>query len=172
MRTIEKLTDNIFLNIKKAIDPQKNIEGYLFAERLGKDSIAFICYDRKYKLFLINREYKPPVDEFIYGAFGGSIDKNESLKRIVKDEVKQEAGFVIDKKNIKYLGNVFVSTQMNQFCFLYIVFVDKDNQKEREPENKIEEMASTIWVDEKDIWTLNDWKAITILSKAKAKNII
>ena len=77
MRIIKQLTNNKFLNIKEVIDEEHFVKGYQFAERLGKDSIAFICYDRITNEFLLNNEFKPPVNEMILGAFGGSLDKNE-----------------------------------------------------------------------------------------------
>jgi 8-oxo-dGTP pyrophosphatase MutT (NUDIX family) len=169
MRTIENLTDCKFLNLKKVIDPENNVRGYFFSERLGKDSIAFVCYDINTQQILLNQEYKPPIDEFVLGAFGGSIDKDQTLFEIVKAEVKEEAGFVVELEDIKYLGDAFVSTQMNQFCHLFIVFVDKENQGEREPENAIEAMAKTKWVDKKDIKEMRDWKAITIMAKYRGK---
>jgi len=172
MRTIRKLTDNRFINIKEIKDPENNVNGYQFAERLGVDSVAFVCYDPKIDKFLVNKEYKPPVNSFIVGAFGGSMDKDKSPKQIVKDEVKEEAGFVVGEEDIYKVGKVLVSTQMNQFCHLFVVFVDKDDQGEREPENKIEAMAGTKWMDAEDVCNLDDWKAPTIIVKAQIENIV
>lgn len=164
MRNIEKLTDNRFLNIKQVIDPDKGCKGYQFAERLGVDSVAFICYDCR-RSFLLNKEYKPPVDEFVLGAFGGSLDKDKSKEQIVIEEVREEAGFEVEEIAVNYVGRVLVSTQMNQYCYLYMVYVDKKKQLERQPENAIEALATVEWVDVNDIENLEDWKAITIVAK-------
>jgi len=173
MRTIEKLTDYKFLNINQVNDPDNNVKGYQFAERRGTDSIAFICCDSLGLRFLVNREYKPPVNLFINGAFGGSLDKNgASLVDIVLDEVLEEAGYSVDKERVEYLGKSFVSTQMNQFCHLFIVFVNQSDFNGRKPENKIEEMAQPLWVTAKEIIEGDDWKAITILAKAQAAGFI
>jgi 8-oxo-dGTP pyrophosphatase MutT (NUDIX family) len=91
---------------------------------------------------------------------------------IVKDEVREEAGFEIENTDIEYLGKVFVSTQMNQYCRLYLAYVDRDKQKERKPENAVEAMASTEWVDYQSIIELSDWKAIAIVAKAKSQGVI
>jgi len=172
MRTIKKLTDNRFLNIKEVKQPERHVNGYQFAERLGKDSVAFICYDKNTKKFLVNEELKVPTDEFVVGAFGGSLDKDSVMIEIIKDEVKEEAGFTVSREDIKFVGRMFVSTQMNQYCYLYIAFVDQRNQGEKKPENAIEAMATTKWVDEKGIMELDEWKAITILAKAKSLKIL
>ena len=172
-RTIEQVTDNKFLNIKKVIDPEHGIGGYFFAERLGTDSIAFICVDKEFpEKVLLNNEYKPPNDEFILGAFGGSLDKEKTPKAIAVEEVKQEAGYVVTEDDITDLGKVLVSTQMNQYCHLFVVKVDGDEEPEREPENPCEALAETEWIDKSKVSELKDWKAITIVAKAEAKGLM
>ena len=172
MRIVRKLTDNKFLNIKEVVDISKHVQGFQFAERLGVDSVAFVCYDRNKELFLLNNEYKPPNDLFLSGAFGGSIDKNKKKEEIVIDECKEEAGFTVSFDNVKYVGKVMVSTQMNQFCYLYLVEVNKEDQGEKMPENEVEAMSTTSWLPIKDIFKLNDWKCITIIAKAKGLDIL
>ena len=53
-----------------------------------------------------------------------------------------------------------------------MVSVNKNEQKERRPESKIEEMAETRWVDESDYFGLTDlldWKVTTIMAKWNAR---
>ena len=174
MRTEEKITDNKFLNIKQVKYPEKHVGCYQFAERLGVHSVAFICIDNDSKQFLLNKEYKPPIDQFVLGAFGGSIDKEKSLKQIVVDETREEAGFEVDESNIYYLGKVLVSTQMNQFCYLFLVKVNKKDQQERQPENAVEAMATVEWVSWcSDLYeNMEDWKPLAIVIKSQAKNVL
>lgn len=171
-KIVKELTSNDFLNIKKIINPEKNVQGYFFAERKGVDSVAFLCYDKKRDQFLANIEYKPPIDSFIVSAFGGSLDKNNSLQNIVIEETEQEAGYQVSKDQVHYLGSVFVSTQMNQFCHLYLVFISNENKTKRAPENPVEAMAKPIWLRPSGIYKLKDWKAITIFFKATATGLI
>jgi 8-oxo-dGTP pyrophosphatase MutT (NUDIX family) len=171
-KTVKQLTNNRFLNLKEVRDPENNVGGYQFAERLGVDSVAFIGYMPSEGEFLVNKEYKPPISKFITGAFGGSIDKQQSPAEIVRDEVREEAGFEVEMSAIKYLGRVFVSTQMNQFCFLFIVILDKKEQKERKPENAVEAMATTKWVKDDAIYKMEEWKPMAIISLAKESGIL
>lgn len=174
MREVTQLTDYRFLNIKQVVDPENHVRGYQFAERLGKDSIAFVCYDEEIGLVLLNEEYKPPIGSFVITAFGGSLDKAKDLKKIVQEEVGEEAGFEVEFKDIIDLGKAFVSTQMNQFCHLYLVYVDRSKQKEKHPENAIEASAKTIWYPINDAFysELQDWKAITIIAKAEKEGLL
>lgn len=167
MRTVNQLTTNKFLNIKEVYDDTKHCKGYQFAERRGVDSIAFICYDENTGKFLINKEYTPPTDEFLFRAFGGSLDKNVDKVQIVIDEVKEEVGIKVTAKNIYFVGSVFVSTQMNQRCYLYFVDVSDLKRGKTEPENAIEAMAEIVEMTEEEIHRNDDWKAITIIEKAK-----
>lgn len=172
MRIIKQITTNKFLNIKEVYDSEKHCKGYQFAERRGQGSVAFICYDKTTGKFLLNKEYTPPTDEFLVRAFGGSLDKDKPLIDIVREEVKEEVGYEVSNDMIRYLGSLFVSTQMNQYCHLFLVDITSAKQTGREPENKIEAMAETLWKDDFEIVDGSDWKAITILSKAKQKKII
>jgi 8-oxo-dGTP pyrophosphatase MutT (NUDIX family) len=175
MRIITKLTDYRFLNLKQVVDPEFNVKNYQFAERLGKDSIAFVCYDKNRHQILLNEEFKPPIGKFVVTAFGGSLDKEKDVKTIVQDEVREEAGFDVEIKDIIEVGSVFVSTQMNQWCRLYLVYVNKGMQKERQPENDVEKIARLQWYninDEGFYINSPDWKALTILSKAERMRIL
>jgi hypothetical protein len=169
MRTVEKITDNRWLNIFSVKDPEHGVNGYQYAERLGKDSIAFICYDSAEDLYLVNKEFTPPTGEFMLRAFGGSLDKDVDIKQIVLDEVKEEAGFNVTKDYIFSVGTVFVSTQMNQTCHLYLVYVSKGEQAERHPQNACEALAEPQWLSKDEIVAGGDWKAITILAKAESQ---
>ena len=174
MRIETKLTDNKFINLKEVKYPEKNVGCYQFAERLGVDSVAFICWDNDSEQFLFNKEYKPPVDEFVLGAFGGSLDQDKSLKQIVIGETLEEAGFVVDEDDVYDLGKVLVSTQMNQFCYLFLVRVNKEEQQERQPENAVEAMATVEWGQwSLELWAnMEDWKPLAIVLKAQSKGIL
>ena len=177
MREVTQLTDNRFLNIKIVVDEEHGCAGYQFAERLGKDSVAFICYDKETNMVLLNNEFKPPIGSYLLSAFGGSLDKASNIgqEEIVRAEVREEAGFEVTTEDIVDLGKVFVSTQMNQFCSLYLVYVDSKKQGERHPENKCESLATTLWhsiYNQNLFRELEDWKAITIIAKSERMGLL
>ena len=173
MRTVEKVFKHKYISVNKVSDTKHHVEGYMFAERLGTDSIAFICEDPTTGEFLINHEYTPPTNEFLDRAFGGSLDKKDKgLFDIVKDEVFEEAGFTVGHQDIHPFGKVFVSTQMNQYCHLFLVYIDKNEQHERHPENEVEAMSHPVWKSMADILGGQDWKAITIIAKNMKANLV
>ena len=174
MRIIKQLTNNKFLNIKEVVDEEHHVKGYQFAERRGVDSIAFICYDSNTNEFLLNNEYKSPVNSMILSAFGGSLDKDVNKMDIVIGEVREEAGFEVTEDDVVELGKMFVSTQMNQYCYLYLVYVFKSEQKDRQPENKVEALATTQWIyNDFDVFNgIEDWKTISIIAKSENQGLI
>jgi 8-oxo-dGTP pyrophosphatase MutT (NUDIX family) len=162
MRTVKKITDNKFINIKEVYDPENHCNGYQFAERKGVDSIAFVGYNAKDNKFLLNLEFTPPIGQFLLRAFGGSFDKSKSRDEIVIEEVREEAGYIVTEEQIYPLGYAFVSTQMNQYCYLYLVELTFIKDGERSPENSLEAMAQPTWVSWQQFVNGSDWKAITI----------
>jgi len=163
-RTVTKLTDHKWMNLYVSSDKLEN--AFYFAERRGTDSIAFLCYSDTEQRVLVNLEYKPPIGTFLRGAFGGSLDKTSDPLQTVIAEVKEEAGYGVEPKDVISLGKVFVSSMMNQFCHLYLVNVSEDQNVGRDPQNAAETVAETEWIDPSDVFLFSDWKAITIVSKA------
>ena len=166
-----------FMQVKKA-------RGYYYyAERGGRDSIAFILYDQKSGLVGLISESKPPLDEVFkekhmrITAFGGSIDMDgKTPDEICQIEVFEEAGYKVDMERILCVGTTMVSTQMNQGCIGYIVDVTdlepgmteadlmNEEQQLKDPDefnhNKV------VWCNDDDVMHNNDWKSIWIFSKA------
>jgi len=149
---------NKFLKIKEN-------QGYYYAERLGKDSVAFILYDLDTDLYGLINEYKPPIGRFMVTAFGGSLDSEDSPFDTVKKEVLEESGYEVSDNDIEFIDRCFVSTQMNQFCDLYLVLIESSQYVGRQPQNKLEESASVVWLPEEAVLKLEDWKARVILGR-------
>jgi len=160
-----------FLSIKK-------VDGwYLFAERAGKDSVAFILMDEEKGYGLI-RELKPPLkkddDVYLTTAFGGSIDREgEDLVDLVRREVEEEAGYQVDPDRILFAGKTMVSTQMNQICHLFLVDVTEiPKTLKTEAEIAREENGSrefigneVVWMSAKGVLENQDWKSIFIVAR-------
>lgn len=156
----------------------KQVNGsYVYGERIGVDSIAFVLYDRSKRIdrFGLINERKPSLNEFnkhfdgdVYmtTAFGGSIDSEYSFKEIVQIETKEESGYSVELDRITSLGSVLVSTQMNQMCHLYMVDVTNLLQGEKDL-GPGEEGSNVLWISEMAVYGGQDWKAITILTKFK-----
>jgi len=166
----EVVFDNQWLKVR-------NAGGYMYSERKGVDSVAFIfiainASDER-RIGLIH-EYKDPIGSFLTTAFGGSIDDekyHKNLKLLVKDEAMEEAGFDINFSQIQYHGKTMVSTQSNQFCHLFSIEVNKMDQGDRTTTNPTELKSAVSWLSMPEIKDLEDWKSQTIiLRRMMAKN--
>jgi 8-oxo-dGTP pyrophosphatase MutT (NUDIX family) len=168
-RQVINKTELKWVNIKEVIDPEMGVKGFQFAERRGVDSIAFVGIDLERQEYILTKEYLPPVDMFLERAFGGSLDKDATPIEIAQMEIREEAGYDVTLDKIIYLGKVFVSSMMNQFCHLFIFIARDEDKCERTTDDPIELLATTATINAEDIMDIEDWKAITIVSKYKAK---
>lgn len=180
MDEVTHTSDGRFLKEKSA----KNTP-YFYAERLGIDSVAFILIDenRQDKYGVIN-ERKPSIDDriggglvFIETAFGGSNDgideetyinydkprKIEHFRKLVQVEAREESGFDVDMDRIRFISKEFVSTQMNQWAYLYVVNVTGLSSGKKDPQNAEEEMSEIRWKTLEQTKKMNDWKTKAII---------
>jgi len=167
---------NPFMTVKQA-------RGYYYyAERGGKDSIAFILYDSSSeKPFGLIYESKPPMDEtrgekvMMTTAFGGSNDMKASFEEICQIEVLEEAGYKVSLDAIVSCGTTLVSTQMSQGCVGFIVDVtgleagktEADIKNEAQEAKDPDEFCNNkvAWMNLEEVMSNNDWKSIWITSK-------
>lgn len=165
-----------FMTVKRA-------RGYYeYAERGGRDSIAFILYNADTEQFGLIYESKPPMDERIgelammTTAFGGSIDMGNDVtyQEICQTEVREEAGYDVPLDKIRSVGTTLVSTQMSQLCEGFLVDVTgiektlkaeyemdpSEMQDAKDPnefsKNRVE------WMSIAQLMNNNDWKSIWI----------
>jgi len=145
---------------------------YEYGERGGIDSIAFILWDSNTEKYALINESKPPRDEIegrsvkMTTAFGGSIDNNKPYQEICQQEVLEESGYEIPLKNIIFVGETLVSSQMSQMCSLYLVDVtgyQKTKDAEHELDNNEFIGNSVKWLDRNELISNCDWKSITIM---------
>lgn len=162
------LNNKPFLTVKMA----RNY--YLYSERGGQDSIAFILYDSIKNKFGLIHEGKPPMDERngyktkMTTAFGGSNDLVKSFKEICKIEVLEEAGYTVPISNITSIGKTLVSSQMSQICELFLVNVT-GIKKTHKTENENDLVK---WINSKELMKNGDWKSIYILAQSIDKKLI
>lgn len=164
-----------FFSVKMARDY------YVYGERGGKDSIAFILYDNDTNKFCLINESKPPLDETyntkarMTTAFGGSIDCNKTYKEICDMEVWEETGYDVNEERIHFVGKTLVSTQMSQECHLYLVDVtnlDKTGIAEHEASAGEHSGNSVHWLTKEEVLMNSDWKSVFIIIKAEYLNLV
>ena len=105
----KKLTDNRFLNMyeEDAVRLDGNLFKYFFATRCAEDSLRInthstdpdgitifgVCGENKDKVLLI-REFRYPVNDYIYDVPAGLIEPGEDMMEAAVREFKEETGMV------------------------------------------------------------------------------
>ena len=130
-------------------------DGFVYARRPGKDSVAFILVDEN-RIGLINC-LRNPTGIWSARAFTGSIDGGLSPIDTCIQEVREEAGYIVEPENLVFVGLFEVGHQSDENVYLYIVDVADTEKIEREPDGKWEAHPNfkVVW---NDIRT-SDWKA-------------
>lgn len=150
-----------YISVKEATTPKGG--KYIFASRAGRDSVKFMLVDYNKKLFGLVSEIKPPLvdryaEEFDVSVFGGSIDEDILMsdicfRNLVVQEVKEEAGFIVDIGRVKHIKTGLLSSQSDELVLCYLVDVTNiypDNTKMRALEFG-EEFSSVVWVTRDDL---------------------
>jgi len=199
MKNSKVLFDTPYIKVKEApndkyfYSERKGIDSVAFILKDSKKGLYGLISERKPPLDerVVERAIRKTVDfdletkkAFLVTAFGGSNDKIDietyknmgDVERIttfmntVVDEVREEAGFKIKPSRVSFCGKVFVSTQQNQFCYLYVVDVTDIKQGKPEYENAVEAESEVVWKTRDEIiYDVEDWKAKTILFQTKDK---
>ena len=157
-----------FMSIKKSRDY------YVYAQRAGRDSIAFVLYDSHIEKFGLIKEGKPPLDTeayraFLITAFSGSIDMDLSPQEICQIEVAEEAGYEVPLERITSVGETLVSTQMSQICQLFVVDITgihKTLTAEWEESETLEQgEVRLIWMSREEVMANMDWKSVFVVGQ-------
>ncbi|MCR5649842.1 MAG: NUDIX hydrolase [Lachnospiraceae bacterium] len=110
-RKVKKLTDNPFLNMYDMDAVKLNGETfkYYFATRRGDDLIRirshstdpdgislFAVYGEKRDRVVLIREFRYPINDFIYDVPAGLIEPGEDAKKAAIREFKEETGMIFE----------------------------------------------------------------------------
>ena len=166
-------SDSKTLDGKPFITVKRARNYFIYAERGGIDSIAFILYDDNIKRFALIKEAKPPFDEafekeaYMKTAFGGSIDTDtETYKQICQQEVLEESGYKVPLERIWNTGETVVSTQMSQICYTYMVDVTGIEKTEKAEYEMNDTEENVIWMTYNELMDLGEWKSLYIANLA------
>ncbi|MDX4048411.1 NUDIX hydrolase [Aliarcobacter skirrowii] len=79
------------------------------------DSVSVLLYHKEKESFLLVKQFRVPVylnDKnitYTYELCAGLVDKNITLEEIVSEEIDEECGYKVDKKDIKKITSFFTN---------------------------------------------------------------
>lgn len=148
-----------WLTVIKTTD--KDGSPFFHVQRLGKDSVAFICYaEHRRGELLCLKQWSAPYKGMITGAFTGSLDKDgKSIEDIVIEELREEAGITATSDRLKLVSRDRVGTSTDETCYLYLINISNLPIEQKEPENVYEQLAQRLWLTCSEIQEHGDWRA-------------
>jgi len=158
---IETLFENPFISLKKVVEPEQGINGYIYSHesRCEGRIIAMLPYrliQNKIQ-FLIRREITPcwGLDyelSSLTGGFEGGDPRDTAIL-----ELKEEAGYTADKGQLISLGTSFASKSSDSIYYLYSIDLTNLEQGEATTDgSSLEKNASVLWMDKKDLFEIKD----------------
>lgn len=132
IKKIENTYSSKFLNMYKTSyqDKNKKDKEWFFASRLDEktllksyqdghktpDAVVIAPYHEELKKLILIKQYRIPVDDYVYEIPAGLVDDGENSKNTLKRELKEETG--LELIDIKYLSkNIYTSPGMTDENF-------------------------------------------------------
>ena len=75
---------------------------YLNGKEDNADAVAIVAYHVEYKKLVVIKQFRVPVNNYIYEIPAGLIDKGEDILKTVRRELKEETGLNLLDINEKY----------------------------------------------------------------------
>lgn len=141
-KEIKKLKHNDWVSLNEIKWPEEDIKSYVFSheERCNGKIISILPfkYDKeldKYQLLLRN-EVTPCWSgiEHNVSTITGGVENNDPDQTAI-DELKEEAGYVIDNNKLIYLGWCFGIKSSDSIYYLYSCDLSNAKETEIDPED-------------------------------------
>lgn len=158
-----------WVELRRIEAPDKKIYGYdfLHEKRCGGTIVAFLPFrkleDGSFE-FLLRREATPcwQLDTPVISSFTGGVDKDSNPGATFLQELKEEAGYIIDTQDdprIYPLGQSYSTKSSDTQYFLYAVDLTdfpEDKIQDLYIETELEQTSTNVWVSSSDIPEIQD----------------
>lgn len=136
-----------FLSFRVDRLEKKGHESILYHVVVTKaDAVAIIALDTNNN-YILNKEYRHPIQKVILGCPGGRIEKNEDPITAAKREFLEETGYASDQWKI--LGSSFPFPSVCEQKIYYILALNA--KKVSSPKTEPFESIQTVALEEKEI---------------------
>ncbi|MBS1722447.1 MAG: NUDIX domain-containing protein [Armatimonadetes bacterium] len=151
MSETKTLFDNEWLSLKEMRDPDRGVNGYVFAhETRCKGQVVLVLPFRPNAggvEVLLRREVTPcwGMEPCLSGITGG-VEDDDPAEDAVR-ELSEEAGYTVERADLLYLGTVRGSKAMDTVYHLYAVNLDGKEQGEAKGDGSALDNAPVEWHD-------------------------
>src|SRR5690606_34542534 len=131
------------------------------------DYVLAVVKDEKGRI-LLERQYRPAVDDFVYELPAGWIDPGETAEEASKREVKEETGY--QAQSITFLGSFYpLAGFIKQEAFVLLVMVH--SQEQASPQQEEMEDIQLQWAEEEKLRKLIEANKIKCMGSLAALNL-
>ncbi len=150
-----ELHHNEWVSLYQLSKPIDKINCYIYSHetRCRGQIAAFVPYrfvDTNQDLQVLLRHEATPCWDYtnqVPSSFTGGVEEGETPLQTVLHELREEAGYVVDKERIVNLGQVFGSKSSDTVYFLFAVdLTDMKQEKEIISESELEKTSHNQWV--------------------------
>ncbi|PIS01768.1 MAG: hypothetical protein COT84_00645 [Chlamydiae bacterium CG10_big_fil_rev_8_21_14_0_10_35_9] len=136
-----------FLSFRVDRLEKKGHESVLYHVVMTKtDAVAIVALDTENK-YILNKEYRHPLQKVILGCPGGRIEKNEDPITAAKRELLEETGYTCDQWKI--LGSSFPFPSVCEQKIYYVLATGA--KKVASPKMDPFESIQTVALEEKEV---------------------
>ena len=105
---------------------------YLNGKEDNADAVAIVAYHVEYKKLVVIKQFRVPVNNYIYEVPAGLVDHGEDILETVRRELKEETGLNLLEINKKYSkGKTYLSPGMTDES-VALVFCTCDGEISRD----------------------------------------
>lgn len=119
-----KLGDDRTWTVASRKNKEELSDIYLNEKEDDIDAVVIAAYHKEYKKLILIKQFRVPINNYIYELPAGLVDNKESIETAVKRELKEETGLDIVKINkIKSKNKIYLSPGMTDesVAFVYCI---------------------------------------------------
>ncbi|AOR23316.1 NUDIX hydrolase [Clostridium taeniosporum] len=137
---LEKMSSSKFLNMYKIQYKNKlgKLKNWIVASRKSEetlrdrylngtedkiDGVVIAAFHKKEKKLVIIKQYRVPINDYVYELVAGLVDNNEDIKSTVERELKEETGLRLLEITEKGNNKLYISPGMTDEAlgFIYCI---------------------------------------------------
>ena len=116
-----KLGDDRTWTVASRKNKEELSEIYLNEKEGDIDAVVIAAYHKEYKKLILIKQFRVPINNYIYELPAGLVDNKESIETAVKRELKEETGLdIVNINKIKSKNKIYLSPGMTDESVAFV----------------------------------------------------
>lgn len=121
VRYKNKLGDDRTWTVASRKNKEELSEIYLNEKEGEVDAVVIAAYHKEYKKLILIKQFRVPINNYIYELPAGLVDNKESIETAVKRELKEETGLdIVNINKIKSKNKIYLSPGMTDESVAFV----------------------------------------------------